>query len=325
MPFYIFIIFFITNIVGTVKEREVCYDIINIQKKIDKKENLTLSEIQFYAYYKGSFAQKANVITSIFWVSVWIGNYLSSIIGKFAYPYCLYLFKKYQLKKLINFIKEKKSMTKIIGYEKIVDQVKSLIVSMKEQKETKHYKKNDGILFYGPSGCGKTNFVKTMAYEADIPILTILAKDVISDTGQAINLDLVFEVVRDYIANSGPCILFFEEIDFLVGSRNNQQLDQNAKLILQNFLDTLGDGSKLKGLFIVGCTNYKENIDSALLRPGRFGIHIEVGKPRKEDIILFSDAYERKHNIVIPQKDELVNQCVGMSVSEVLQKLKTFK
>ena len=40
MPFYIFIIFFITNIVGTVKEREVCYDIINIQKKIDKKEKV---------------------------------------------------------------------------------------------------------------------------------------------------------------------------------------------------------------------------------------------------------------------------------------------
>lgn len=82
---------------------------------------------------------------------------------------------------------------------------------------------------------------------------------------------------------------------------------------------------RLKGLFVIACTNHKESIDPALLRPGRFGIHIEVGKPTREDIILFSDAYERKHNLVIPQKDELVNQCVGMSVSEVLQKLKTFK
>ena len=164
-----------------------------------------------------------------------------------------------------------------------------------------------------------------MAYEAGIPVLTILAKDLINNKGTVIKLDLVFKVVQDYVAQVGPCILFFEELDFLVGNRESQQLDQNAKLVLQNFLDKLGGDSRVKGLFIVACTNHKENIDLALLRPGRFGIHIEVNKPTREDIILFCDAYEKKYNIVISQKDELVNQCIGMSVSEVLQKLETFK
>jgi AAA+ superfamily predicted ATPase len=196
---------------------------------------------------------------------------------------------------------------------------------MKEQKATRRYQKNDGIIFYGPSGCGKTNFVKTMAYEAGIPVLTILAKDLINEKGTVINLDLVFKVVQDYVAQVGPCILFFEELDFLVGNREIQQLDQNAKLVLQNFLDKLGGDARVKGLFIVACTNHKENIDSELFRPGRFGIHIEVDRPTREDIILFCDAFEKKKNIIISQKDELVNQCIGMSVSEVLQKLETFK
>lgn len=261
----------------------------------------------------------------MFWIAVWLGNYFINIFNRFAYPYGLYVFKKYKLKKSINFIKDEKTISKIIGYKNIVESLKPLIDMMKKQKETKSYTKNDGILFFGPPGCGKTNLVKTISYEAGIPMLTILAKDLITDRGTVGNLDMIFEVVGDYIARSGSCILFFDKLDFLVGNRENQQLDQNTKLILQSLLDKLGNDFGLKGLFIIACTNHKENIDQALLRPGRFGIHIAVDRPTREDIRLFCDAYEKKHNITIAQKDKLINQCMGMTVSEVLQKLRSLK
>lgn len=154
-------------------------------------------------------AQKTSVFASLFWISAWLANNVSSIIGNIAYPYFLHILKKYKFKKSINFIKDKKTITKIIGYKSIVEQVNSLITTMKEQKETKIYKQNDGILFFGPSGCGKTNFVKTIAYEAGIPVLTILAKNLISDTGTVTDLDLIFEVVRDYILLSWVLVYCF--------------------------------------------------------------------------------------------------------------------
>ena len=68
MRFYIFIFFFITNIFASIKEQDICYDIKDIQKKMNKKENLTLSEIQFYSCYKSSLAQETHVATQAFWV-----------------------------------------------------------------------------------------------------------------------------------------------------------------------------------------------------------------------------------------------------------------
>jgi hypothetical protein len=63
-------IFFITNIFAPVKEKEICYDIKKIQEKIDKKEILTPSEMQFYANYKGTLAQKTHVLASIFLIDI---------------------------------------------------------------------------------------------------------------------------------------------------------------------------------------------------------------------------------------------------------------
>lgn len=149
-----------------------------------------------------------------------------------------------------------------------------------------------------------------------------------NDKGLFVNLDLLFEVLKDIIAKKGPCILFFEEFDFLVGNRANEKLDQNTKLILQNFLDKLGGESALKGLFIIACTNYKENIDEALLRPGRFGNHIEIGRPSMEDISSLVDLYSKKFNINFENQDTqllFINESLGLTVSEIIKKLKNKK
>ena len=47
-------------------------------------------------------------------------------------------------------------------------------------------------------------------------------------------------------------------------------------------------------IFVVATTNFLESVDTALLRPGRFELHIQVPYPNKEDRKeIFRDLYSK--------------------------------
>jgi SpoVK/Ycf46/Vps4 family AAA+-type ATPase len=312
-----------------IPQQQISYSIAELEKKYQQEQPMTCDEIQYYSFYKSIRSQDTNYYTQLFWMANFIGmNVLPVIIKKYISPYVDIIVTKQQFKKKI---KKKTGITfgHIAGYEETKMALEPLIQNIKNQKKIKKLEKIDGVLLYGPPGCGKTYFVKALAHEMGVPIVSVLMKDLINEEGLIVNkIDLLFEVLYELTLETGPLILFLDEIDFLIGNRSNQNIEQNCKLVLQNFLDKLDGEKKLKGICIVGCTNYRENIDVALLRPGRLGINIEINRPTLKDIISIITLYGKKYNIVFANEEEiftLANTFVGLTVSEIIKKLQLKK
>ncbi|XP_037918198.1 spermatogenesis-associated protein 5-like protein 1 [Hermetia illucens] len=144
-----------------------------------------------------------------------------------------------------------------------------------------------GILLYGPPGCAKTMIAKCLANEANMTFIATSGAEIYSPyVGDAEKFILkIFNTAR----KNAPCLIFFDEIDALVGSR---QIGTSGSDVQTRLLSTLltemdGIGMKIQSanrssssqILIVGATNRPDVLDSALMRPGRFDRLIHVPAP----------------------------------------------
>lgn len=139
-----------------------------------------------------------------------------------------------------------------------------------------------GIIFEGPPGTGKTLLAKAIAGEADVPFISVCGADFIEmfvGLGAA-RVRKVWELAE----LNAPCIVFIDEID-AVGKRRSgggdgatTEANQTLNALLQR-MDGLGSNS---GIFVIGATNRIDDLDPALLRPGRFDKRLFVGPPKNK-------------------------------------------
>ena len=135
------------------------------------------------------------------------------------------------------------------------------------------------ILLHGSPGTGKTLLAKALAGESGLPFFAISAGEFMTQeyAGQGAGLMRQFFQTAE---TCRPCIVFMDELDAL-GKRDSMSdtsagVDYRATL---NTLLTLLDGIQtIPDILVIGATNRPEDIDPALLRPGRFGTHIEISK-----------------------------------------------
>ncbi|KAK6383464.1 AAA+-type ATPase [Exophiala oligosperma] len=133
-----------------------------------------------------------------------------------------------------------------------------------------------GLLLYGPPGCSKTLLVRALATEAGTNFLAVKGAELISMyVGESERATR--EVFRKARAAS-PSIIFFDEID-AIASRGRHGSDLNVLTTLLNEMDGF---EELRNVFVVGATNKPENIDPALMRPGRFDNVVYIGPPDYE-------------------------------------------
>jgi cell division protease FtsH len=172
-----------------------------------------------------------------------------------------------------------------------------------------------GVLFEGPPGTGKTFVAKAMAKEANVPFLFVSASAFQSMYYGQTNRKIrsYFRALRAQARKEGGAIGFIEEIDAIgtarrgVGSGGGNEgisgVVNELLVQLQSFdMPTRGqriawawidlvnrylpDGSKLRkptvtpaNVLIVGATNRRDDLDPALVRPGRFDRTIYFGLP----------------------------------------------
>jgi ribosome biogenesis ATPase len=133
-----------------------------------------------------------------------------------------------------------------------------------------------GVLLWGPPGCGKTLLAKAVANESKANFISIkgpeLLNKYVGESERAVRQ--VFERAR----SSVPCILFFDELDALVPKRDDSLSEAGSKVV--NTLLTEMDGcDKRSGIYVIAATNRPEQIDPAMLRPGRLGTTVFVDLP----------------------------------------------
>ncbi|CAE8581469.1 unnamed protein product [Polarella glacialis] len=138
-----------------------------------------------------------------------------------------------------------------------------------------------GLLLYGPPGCGKTMLARAAAVELDerASFFHVRPGDVMSKFyGES---QRRVQALEELVQESAPAVVFFDEVDSLLGSRDGGGVAEHHRSTtnaLLAWMDGFGTGDER--VFFLGATNRPEAIDEAALR--RFGDAVEVGTPSIE-------------------------------------------
>jgi transitional endoplasmic reticulum ATPase len=140
------------------------------------------------------------------------------------------------------------------------------------------HKAPKGILLYGPSGTGKTMLAKAVATESEANFISVRGPELISKwVGESEKgVREIFRRARQ----ASPCVIFFDEIDSVAGSRGGEGSSGTERVVSQ-LLTEMDGVSEMHGVVVIAATNRQDLIDAALIRPGRFDKIIFVPNPDK--------------------------------------------
>ena len=133
-----------------------------------------------------------------------------------------------------------------------------------------------GLLMFGPPGTGKTLMARAVAGEAGVPFFSISGSEV---TGFIVGLGVVRIKSLFRKARKRGGVIFIDEIDALGGRRGRNQSHNEDDRTLNQLLVEMDGFSPSDGVVVIAATNRSEDLDPALLRPGRFDRSVSVGLP----------------------------------------------
>ncbi|MFC5222658.1 ATP-binding protein [Bifidobacterium leontopitheci] len=179
------------------------------------------------------------------------------------------------------------------GYERVVARAQELIETQlgnSEQMRAIGAKPIKGVIFTGAPGTGKTHLARIIANVADAQFYLVSGPTIVSkyvgDSEET--LRMIFAAAQA----DKRAIIFFDEIDSIASSRDNDTNGVGKRLVAQ--LLTLMDGFASKGnVVVVAATNRIEDVDPALLRPGRFDWQIPFPMPSEHDRLRILEVQER--------------------------------
>ncbi len=155
------------------------------------------------------------------------------------------------------------------------ERLRTLVSLMANPMETEKLggKVPRGVLLYGPPGTGKTTLAKAIAKESGWTFIQTTGHKLLRDPDEV-------RSVLDRARDLKPAIIFVDEADDVLSERS-----YSGNAALTNELLTAMDGNSygLTDVMFIGATNHPDALDSAAVRGGRLGFHVEVGLPGPEE------------------------------------------
>ena len=177
-----------------------------------------------------------------------------------------------------------------------------------------------GILLYGPPGCGKTLLAAASAAEIDGYFVNVDAAAMMSKwLGEAEkNVSKLFKMANKLCESENiPILLFIDEIDSLIGTRNGEVGGEiRVKNQFLTEMDGINNKAKISKLYVIGATNKPWTLEAGFLR--RFQKRIYVTLPDND-----SRNYLFKQYTMPLKKDktlkieELTKLVQGYSASDI--------
>jgi cell division protease FtsH len=134
-----------------------------------------------------------------------------------------------------------------------------------------------GILLYGPPGTGKTLLAKAIANEAGANFYMSSASafvEMFAGLGAA-RIRKLFDEARKH----SPAIVFIDELDAAGAARTGHGFNREQDQTLNQLLVELDGFETRDQIVVMGASNRLQDLDPALLRPGRFDRQVLIGAP----------------------------------------------
>jgi AAA+ superfamily predicted ATPase len=182
-----------------------------------------------------------------------------------------------------------------------------------------------GVLLVGPPGTGKTLLAKALANKTNAKFYHVKVSDVLTmwyGESEA-NVSRIFDLAKE----NSPAVIFFDEIDALGRSRGyfgGGGGDSVSSKVVNSLCQNMDGLEELSGVIVLAATNRKDDVDSALLRAGRFNRHIPVPLPDEEGLRQIFSIHTLKPEKYAGRKlfdllivEEFIPRMRGMSGADV--------
>jgi transitional endoplasmic reticulum ATPase len=244
---------------------------------------------------------------------------------------------KMMLNLLNNKKDEKKGFARLVG--NIPDEIAELVKQIKNDEVYKKYglELPKGILLSGPPGTGKTSLVRALSEEAGCEFMAVSGAEFVDQFvgAGAQKIRDLFKEARQRAVNSEAkkTIIFIDELD-AIGKRQGNALDATVTELLTQMDGFEEDNS----IIVIAASNHPNNIDPALLRPGRFSKILKIGLPdlnkREQVLKLYTNGIpldpivnlrkiaEAANNFSPADLKELVQEAAALALKEGFNSLK---
>ena len=174
-----------------------------------------------------------------------------------------------------------------------------------------------GVLLHGPPGTGKTLMAKAVANSTDSTFIEIVGSELVKKfIGEGAKLvKKIFEMARE----RSPSIIFIDEID-AIASKRVEIGTSGEREVQRTFMQLLAeiDGfDPLDDVKIIGCTNRKDVMDSAVIRPGRLDRLIKVDAPDVDGVEQIFNIHTGEMDMEDLNTARLFTQMEGMTGAEI--------